>query len=90
MANPVPTPHVDNAMVNRGGTLVVKDVSFDLCETDLALLSGPSGAGKSTFLWVIVYLLPFAGNITISGHHPASLEALLRKMPVTGFNAICS
>lgn len=75
MSNPVPTLQVDNVSVMLGGTAVVKDVSFELYETDLALLSGPNGAGKSTLLRAIVYLLPFAGDIAISGHHPASLEA---------------
>ena len=56
----------------------MKDVSFRLYETDLALLLGPNGAGESTLLRAIVYLLPFAGDIAISNHHPTSLGALLR------------
>lgn len=75
MSNPVPTLQVDNVSVTLGGAAVVKDVSFELQKADMALLSGPNGAGKSTLLRAIVYLLPFAGDIAISGHHPASLEA---------------
>lgn len=75
MASPIPTLQVDNVSVKLGGAAVVKDVSFRLFETDLALLSGPNGAGKSTLLRAIVYLLPFAGDIAISGYHPARLEA---------------
>ncbi len=59
VSNPVPTLQVDNVMVTLGGATVVKDVSFDLYETDLELLSIPKKAGKSTLLRAIVYLLPF-------------------------------
>lgn len=61
--------------VRLSGTSIIEDLSLCLEAGELALLLGHNGAGKSTLLRAIAHLLPYAGDILIAGHRPASTGA---------------
>jgi ABC-type multidrug transport system ATPase subunit len=54
---------------------VVKNISFDVKEGEIAILLGPNGAGKSTTIKCIAGLLKYIGNIEMYGHNNKSTEA---------------
>ncbi|MEV6963943.1 heme ABC exporter ATP-binding protein CcmA [Hamadaea sp. NPDC051192] len=59
--------------VERGGDLVVKDVSFGVAPGEVVALLGVNGAGKSTILRCLTGLLsPTAGEIEVLGKPPAA------------------
>ena len=47
---------------------VVKDISFQVNEGEIAILLGPNGAGKSTTIKCIAGLLRYIGSIEIGGY----------------------
>lgn len=49
---------VENAVVNRGKTTIVKGVSFDVTNQETVGIVGPNGCGKSTLLYSIYKALP--------------------------------
>jgi heme exporter protein A len=56
--------------VERGGRLVISDLSFELGPGQALLLSGPNGAGKTTLIRAIAGLLPVQrGTIAMAGSH---------------------
>ena len=57
--------HVDKSFSGRHGTIsIMKDISFDVADSDFLALVGPSGCGKSTLLRLIQGLdRPSAGQI---------------------------
>ncbi|HEU0221943.1 MAG TPA: heme ABC exporter ATP-binding protein CcmA [Paracoccaceae bacterium] len=48
--------------IERGGRLVIEDLSFRLGPGETLMLRGPNGAGKSTLLRALAGLLPLAGG----------------------------
>lgn len=59
-----PLLSVENLTVERGGRIVLSNLSFALCAGEAILVSGRNGAGKSTLLRTICGLLPErAGHI---------------------------
>lgn len=54
---------------------VVKNISFEVKEGEIAVLLGPNGAGKSTTIKSIAGLLRYDGNIEIGGFNNKSLQA---------------
>jgi ABC-type polar amino acid transport system ATPase subunit len=71
---------------NRGGKLVLQDLSLSLAEGGVTAIVGPSGGGKSTLLRCLNGLEPFdAGGIVIAGHqltpggHPHALLERVRR-----------
>jgi ABC-type multidrug transport system ATPase subunit len=44
-------------------TLAVNNVSFEVCDGEIAILLGPNGAGKSTTIKCITGLLKYTGKM---------------------------
>jgi heme exporter protein A len=60
--------------VERGGRMVLSDLSFEVAQGECLLVTGQNGAGKSTLLRAIAGLLPLArGTLSLT---PASDETL--------------
>ena len=54
--------------LERGGRLVLQDLSFQVGAGEALLLTGPNGAGKTTLLRAVAgYLAPVAGSIRLEG-----------------------
>ena len=78
------------------GKRVLKDVSLGIQPGELTVLAGPNGSGKSTLLRCAARLLPFEGEIRLSGRDTAGLTAkeyarkvayLPQSRPVPGISA---
>lgn len=54
---------------------VVKNISFEVKQGEIAVLLGPNGAGKSTTIKCITGLLRYEGNINICSYNNKSVEA---------------
>jgi heme exporter protein A len=61
---------VDALSCERGGRLVLRDITFAVPDGEVAILRGPNGAGKSTLLRALVGLLPHGGRVEIDGRAP--------------------
>jgi ABC-2 type transport system ATP-binding protein len=66
---------IKNLRKKYGKEEVVKSISFDVKEAEIAVLLGPNGAGKSTTIKSIAGLLRYDGKIQICGKDNKSLEA---------------
>ena len=71
---PQPRVELQEVTVVFGGEAVLADVDLVLPAGRTVLLRGPNGAGKSTLLRAIAGLLPFKGEILLSGARPRTLE----------------
>jgi len=56
-------------------TLAVNNVSFEVCDGEIAILLGPNGAGKSTTIKCITGLLKYTGKIEICGEPNKGIKA---------------
>ncbi|MGD2158364.1 MAG: ABC transporter ATP-binding protein [Anaerolineales bacterium] len=61
--------NVDKIYITKNDAITaVRDVTFDIHESELIAIVGPSGCGKTTILKMIAGLVPYTnGNITIGG-----------------------
>lgn len=67
---------VNNAVVNRGKTTIVKGVSFDVETQETIGIVGPNGCGKSTLLYSIYKALPLEdGKVLIDDQNVAKWTA---------------
>lgn len=54
----------------NGGLRVLKDISFEVRQSEFICLLGPSGSGKSTMLRILAGLLPYeGGEVLLEGEH---------------------
>lgn len=53
--------------VERGGRVVVSDLSFEVRRGEALLLTGPNGSGKTTLIRALAGLLPWAGGEAVLG-----------------------
>lgn len=59
---------VSGLTVERGGRVVVSDLSFGLRRGEALLLTGPNGSGKTTLIRALAGLLPWArGEVVLGG-----------------------
>lgn len=66
----------ENLVIERGGRVIVHDVSFALASGEALILSGANGAGKTTLLRAIAGFLPIAsGALRFVGAQPEALIA---------------
>ncbi len=73
---------VEHLVVERGGHVVLDDISFTLYAGDVAAVIGPNGGGKTSFLMTILGLLqPAAGSIAIFGKPPAEARSRIGYVP---------
>jgi ABC-2 type transport system ATP-binding protein len=70
-----------NAVVERGGTTVLRGVDLNL-DRGVTVLLGPNGAGKSTLIGALVGLLELAsGSLEFAGAGDGELRALIGYVP---------
>lgn len=73
---------VAHLVVERGGHVVLDDISFTLREGDVAAIIGPNGGGKTSFLMTILGLIqPKSGSIQIFGRSPVSARSRIGYVP---------
>ena len=54
---------VDNLNVKFGREKVIKDLSFEVRETEVLIILGPNGAGKTTLLRALLGVIPYTGVV---------------------------
>lgn len=57
-----------NKTFEDDGTVILKDISFDVNENDFLCIIGPSGCGKTTLLRCIAGFEAYAGDISLEGN----------------------
>ena len=64
-----PIISVEHLQKNFGDHVVLRDISFDVCQGDVVSIIGPRGSGKSTLLRCINFLAqPTGGKILFHGN----------------------
>ncbi|MHC4139604.1 MAG: ABC transporter ATP-binding protein [Planctomycetota bacterium] len=80
---------VENLTAAYGDTVIIDNISFDVCKGEVFVILGGSGCGKSTLLKQMIGLYsPASGKILINGQDIVSAEgderlSILRKIGVS-------
>ncbi|MFV1976010.1 MAG: ABC transporter ATP-binding protein [Candidatus Scalindua sp.] len=80
---------VENLTAAYGETVIIDNISFDVCKGEIFVILGGSGCGKSTLLKQMIGLYrPASGKVLISGQDIVSAEgderlSILRKIGVS-------
>ncbi len=80
---------VENLTAAYGETVIIDNISFDICKGEIFVILGGSGCGKSTLLKQMIGLYrPASGKVLISGQDIVSAEgderlSILRKIGVS-------
>ncbi len=73
---------LDHIVVELGGRLILRDITFSLVAGSFVGLIGPNGAGKTTLLRVILGLIaPTAGEVRVGGRHMARRSRSIGYVP---------
>jgi len=77
---------VNNLSKNFGSVQAVKNISFEVKQSEIFAFLGPNGAGKTTTIRMLITLLaPTSGDATINGHsvihHPAEVRKVIGYVP---------
>ena len=84
-----PIIRVENLTAAYGDTVIIDNISFDVCKGEVFVILGGSGCGKSTLLKQMIGLYsPASGKILINGQDIVSAEgderlSILRKIGVS-------
>ncbi len=84
-----PIIRVENLTAAYGDTVIIDNISFDVCKGEVFVILGGSGCGKSTLLKQMIGLyMPASGKILIDGQDIVSAEgderlSILRKIGVS-------
>ncbi len=72
---------VDHLSKNFGSFQAVKDISFEVKQSEIFAFLGPNGAGKSTTIKMLITLLkPTSGDVIINGYSLVRQPAEVRKV----------
>jgi ABC-2 type transport system ATP-binding protein len=72
---------VNNLSKNYGVVQAVKNISFEVKQSEIFAFLGPNGAGKTTTIKMLITLLkPASGDATINGHSVVHQPAEVRKV----------
>ena len=77
---------VNNLSKNFGSVQAVKNISFEVKQSEIFGFLGPNGAGKTTTIKMLITLLaPTSGDATINGysviHHPGEVRKIIGYVP---------
>jgi ABC-2 type transport system ATP-binding protein len=77
---------VKNLSKHFGQVLAVKNITFEVKQSEIFAFLGPNGAGKTTTIKMLITLLaPTNGDATINGysviHHPAEVRKVIGYVP---------
>ncbi len=77
---------VNNLSKNFGSVQAVKNISFEIKQSEIFAFLGPNGAGKTTTIRMLITLLaPTSGDAAINGysiiHHPAEVRKVIGYVP---------
>jgi ABC-2 type transport system ATP-binding protein len=77
---------VNNLSKNFGSIQAVKNISFEVKQSEIFAFLGPNGAGKTTTIRMLITLLaPTSGDANINGysviHHPAEVRKVIGYVP---------
>jgi ABC-2 type transport system ATP-binding protein len=77
---------VDNLSKDFGSVQAVKNISFEVKQSEVFAFLGPNGAGKTTTIKMLITLLaPTNGDATINGYsviqHPAEVRKVIGYVP---------
>jgi phospholipid/cholesterol/gamma-HCH transport system ATP-binding protein len=84
-----PIIRVENLTAAYGETVIIDNISFDVCKGEIFVILGGSGCGKSTLLKQMIGLYrPASGKVLINGQDIVSAEgderlSILRKIGVS-------
>lgn len=71
--------NVKNITSGYNGDVILKDISFDLCENEIIAIMGPSGCGKSTLIKLLANLMsPDSGSIEFFDHMVQSIAVMFQ------------
>ena len=80
LARSEPALHMDNVTVQRGGTVILHDLSLCIAGGTVTAIVGRSGAGKSTLIRTLNGLtMPQSGTVVAEGIGPLTTADALRR-----------
>lgn len=59
---------IENLSVQKGNTLILKDINLHIHNGELTTLIGPNGAGKSTLFKALIGDIPYKGNFIFADY----------------------
>lgn len=71
--------NVKDVTAGYNGDAILKDISFNLCDSEIVAVMGPSGCGKSTLIRLLANLMsPFSGHIELSDYEVKSIAVMFQ------------
>lgn len=76
-----PAISVKNVTLSYGQNVVLRDISFDVAQGEVAALIGPNGSGKTSLMKAILGLQPVKGTISVFGKHLHTVRDMIGYVP---------